>query len=291
MSPSQGRRRRAPCGSESDLCSPESSTRGWPRSRLGRPRRAQTLLLMKSPHCRALCCWFCGPRVPGRGASRRDGRACPVCLAGPVLDPGTGRGGARCPTVPLADTWSARQSGCRGLLGGPGGGAHRALQVLSGLRSLRRDGRLSPGLRLGWGSDAGLPGASWPVATGCLESGRHSSLSPATLPTVPRPPGAHVSLRSCFTRGSSSVWPRPHPRCRVRAAPDGPSKAYSNSPEPMSCKKKKKKKNVLFKRGVLSAHKSLQNLLESFLVETMQTRSRIPRSKKTSFYGQHGEGP
>lgn len=150
-----------------------------------------------------------------------------------------GRGGG-CPTIPLADTWSTRQSGCRGLLGGPGGGAHRALQVLSGLRSLRRDGRLSPRLRLGWGSDAGLPGASWPVATGCLESGRHSSLSPATLPTVPRPPGAHVSLRSCFTRGSSSVWPRPHPRCRVRAAPDGPSKAYSNSPELISCKKKKK---------------------------------------------------
>lgn len=187
------------------------------------------LLVLWAPSARARCKQTGRPRLPS-------------VPRGPRARSGDGAGWARCPTVPLADTWSARQSGCRGLLGGPGGGAHRALQVLSGLRSLRRDGRLSPGLRLGWGSDAGLPGASWPVATGCLESGRHSSLSPVTLPTVPRPPGAHVSLRSCFTRGSSSVWPRPHPRCRVRAAPDGPSKAYSNSPELISCKKKKKKK-------------------------------------------------
>lgn len=74
----------------------------------------QTLLLMKSPHCRALCCWFCGPRVPGRGASRRDGRACPVCLAGPVLDPGTGRGGH---AVPLS-RWLTR--GPRGSLAAGG---------------------------------------------------------------------------------------------------------------------------------------------------------------------------
>lgn len=138
--PSQGRSQRAVCGNESDLFSPESSTHGRLCSRLRRPCHLQASSLVcpvadEEPALPgALYSWFCGTRVPGWGASRRWLRLPSVpCRLRLISVQGWVGGDCAVPLPLLADTWSMRQSGCRGLPGRARGGAHRALHILSRL--------------------------------------------------------------------------------------------------------------------------------------------------------------